>query len=64
MLDAAGGWPISRDGNAEDASMVARNAVHRDRVRRGPVVDGRPRLALLVGAILKNQIIGANIELD
>ena len=44
--------------------MVARNAVHRDRVRRGPVLDGRPRLALLVGAILKNQIIGANIELD
>ena len=37
MLHAAGGWPISTDSNADEASMVARNAVDRDRVCRGPV---------------------------
>ena len=60
MLHAAEVWPISTDGNAEDALIVARNAVDRDRVCRGPVLEGRPGLPLLV----KNQIIGANIELD
>ena len=57
VLYAAGGWPISTGGNAEDTSLVACNAVD-----RSPVLDGQPRLALLVGAIMKNQIIGANIE--
>ena len=62
VLHAAGGWLIRTDGNAEEASIVARNVVDRDRVCRNPVLDGRPRLALLVGTILKKQIIGANIE--
>ena len=44
--------------------MVARNAVDHDHVCRGPVLDGRPRLALVVGAILKTQIVGANTSVS